>query len=223
MKKSISIRVFFGLMIVVLGGILLLQSLGLINHSIWSVYWSTFWAAAFILAGLSVLFSSRPSWVWGSCLIAIGTAIPLSLLGFVDGNFWKIFWSIVLIAVGLSVALKPQLSRIKKRGTSEDSEKIAIFYGEESRVKGDYNGGSVTAIFGGVELDLRQAKVEDGAVIDVFTFCGGIEMNVPDDVIVQNEVRGILGGSEDKSVSKPSAKKKLCIRGECILGGLEIK
>ena len=90
-------------------------------------------------------------------------------------------------------------------------------------MKGDYTGGSVTAIFGGVELDLRQAKIKDGAVIDVFTFCGGVNINMPDDVIVKNGVHGILGGSEDKTAPKPSAKKTIHLRGECILGGLEVK
>ena len=78
-------------------------------------------------------------------------------------------------------------------------------------------------MFGGVELDSRQANIKDGAIIDVFTFCGGININLPDDVIVKNEVRGVLGGSDDKTVPKPSAKKTIYLRGECVLGGLEIK
>lgn len=90
-------------------------------------------------------------------------------------------------------------------------------------MKGDYAGGSATAIFGGVELDLRQAKIKDGAVIDIFTLCGGVSLSLPDDVIVKNEVRGILGGSEDKTMPKSSAKKTIILRGECVLGGLEIK
>ena len=90
-------------------------------------------------------------------------------------------------------------------------------------MKGNYEGGALTAIFGGVELDLRQAKIKDGSVISVFTFCGGITIMMPDDVVVKNEVRGVFGGSEDKSIAKSSAKKEVYIQGECILGGLEIK
>ena len=72
-------------------------------------------------------------------------------------------------------------------------------------------------------MDLRQAKIKDGAVIDIFTLCGGVSLSLPDDVIVKNEVRGILGGSEDKTMPKSSAKKTIILRGECVLGGLEIK
>lgn len=48
-------------------------------------------------------------------------------------------------------------------------------------------------------------------------------MALPDDVIVKNEVRGFLGGTDDKTLPKDSAKKTLYLKGECILGGLEIK
>ena len=68
-------------------------------------------------------------------------------------------------------------------------------------------------IFGGIELDLRQAKVKDGAVIDIFTFCGGIDITTPSDVIIQNEVRGFLGGSERQNCSRyESEEKNHCAR-----------
>ena len=159
--------------------------------------------------------------------MAAGVSIGLNAYGIIDVSIWKLFWPVVLIAVGLMVVFSIGSGNRKKyeksASDSSGNEKIAIFYGEESRVKGDYPGGSATAIFGGVELDLRQAKIKDGAVIDIFTFCGGVSISLPDDVIVKNEVRGILGGSEDKTVSKSSAKKTIYLRGECVLGGLEVK
>ena len=156
--------------------------------------------------------------------MTIGVSIGLGAYGVINISVWKIFWPVMLITIGLTVSVgSGGRKRSKKSADDSGNEKIAIFYGEESRVKGDYTGGSVTAIFGGVELDLRQAKIKDGAVIDVFTFCGGVNINMPDDVIVKNEVHGILGGSEDKTVSKSSAKKTIYLRGECVLGGLEVK
>ena len=147
--------------------------------------------------------------------------------GVIDVSIWKLFWPVVLIAVGLmmvfSIGSGGRKRAEKLAADGRENEKIAIFYGEESRVRGDYTGGSATAIFGGVELDLRQAKIKDGVVIDVFTFCGGITISLPDDVIVKNEVRGVFGGSDDKTVPKPSAKKTIYLKGECVLGGLEIK
>jgi len=89
---------------------------------------------------------------------------------------------VVLIAVGLMMVFSigsANRKRAEESGT-DDNEKVAIFYGEQSRVRGDYTGGSATAIFGGVDLDLRQANIKDGAIIDVFTFCGGINISLPE-------------------------------------------
>ncbi len=227
MKKNFLVRAFFGVTIAALGGVLLLRNLEIIKFDSWHVFWGTVWAAGLILAGLMTIFSSRRASlrVWGLLLMTIGVSIGLGAYGVINISVWKIFWPVMLIAIGLMVGVGSGGRKRSKKSPADVSgnEKIAIFYGEESRVKGDYTGGSATAIFGGVDLDLRQAKIKDGAVIDVFTFCGGVNINMPDDVIVKNEVHGILGGSEDKTVSKSSAKKTIYLRGECVLGGLEVK
>ena len=227
MKKNFLVRAFFGVTIAAFGGILLLQNLEIINFDSWHVFWGTFWAAGMVLAGLLTLLSSRSPAprVWGLLLMTIGVSIGLGAYGVINISAWKIFWPVMLIAIGLMVSVGSGGRKRSKKSVADDgsNEKVAIFYGEESRVKGDYAGGSATAIFGGVELDLRQAKIKDGAVVDIFTLCGGVSLSLPDDVIVKNEVRGILGGSEDKTVSKSSAKKTIYLRGECVLGGLEVK
>ncbi len=227
MKKNFLVRAFFGVTIVALGGVLLLRNLEIIKFDSWNVFWGTVWAAGLVLAGLVTIVSSRKllTRAWGLLLMAAGVSIGLNAYGIIDVSIWKLFWPVVLIAVGLMMVFSigsANRKRAEKSGT-DDNEKVAIFYGEQSRVRGDYTGGSATAIFGGVDLDLRQANIKDGAIIDVFTFCGGININLPDDVIVKNEVRGVLGGSDDKTMSKPSAKKTIYLKGECVLGGLEIK
>ena len=227
MKKNFLVRAFFGVTIVALGGVLLLRNLEIIKFDNWSVFWGTVWAAGLVLAGLVTIVSSRKllTRAWGLLLMATGASIGLNAYGVIDVSIWKLFWPVVLIAVGLMMVFSigsANRKRAEELGTN-DNEKVAIFYGEESRVRGDYNGGSLTAVFGGVDLDLRQAKIKDGTVIDVFTFCGGINISLPDDVIVENEVRGVLGGSDDKTVPRPSAKKTIYLKGECVLGGLEIK
>ena len=227
MKKNFLVRAFFGVTIVALGGILLLRNLEIIKFDSWNVFWGTVWAAGLVLAGLVTIVSSRKllTRAWGLLLMAAGVSIGLNAYGVIDVSIWKLFWPVILIAVGLMMVFSigsANRKRAEESGT-DDNEKVAIFYGEQSRVRGDYTGGSLTAVFGGVDLDLRQANIKDGAIIDVFTFCGGININLPDDVIVKNEVRGVLGGSDDKTMSKPSAKKTIYLKGECVLGGLEIK
>ncbi len=228
MKKSSLIRAFLSIVVVALGGVLLLKNLEVINIS-WDIFWGTVWAAGFVLSGLVNIFNYRnkTSWIWGLLLVAIGVLIGLNSYGIVDVSIWKVFWPVVLIVAGLSMMFNTSPKGIKRsKKLDKDNagnEKIACFWGEEDAVKGDYTGGSLVAIFGGVDLDLRQAKIKDGSVIEIFTFCGGVNITLPDDVIIENEVRGFLGGTDDKTLPKDSAKKTLHLKGECILGGLEIK
>lgn len=228
MKKSSLIRAFLSIVVVALGGVLLLKNLEVINIS-WDIFWGTVWAAGFVLSGLVNIFNYRnkTAWIWGLLLVAIGVLIGFNSYGIVDVSIWKIFWPVVLIAAGLAMMFNTSPKGVKRsKKLDKDnagSEKIACFWGEEDAVKGDYTGGSLVAIFGGVDLDLRQAKIKDGSVIEIFTFCGGVNITLPDDVIIENEVRGFLGGTDDKTLPKDSAKKTLHLKGECILGGLEIK
>lgn len=228
MKKSSLIRAFLSIVVVALGGVLLLKNLEIINIS-WDIFWGTVWAAGFVLSGLVNIFNYRnkTAWIWGLLLVAIGVLIGLNSYGIVDVSIWKVFWPVVLIAAGLAMMFNTSPKSVKRsKKLDKDgagNEKIACFWGEEDAVKGDYTGGSLVAIFGGVDLDLRQAKIKDGSVIEIFTFCGGVNITLPDDVIIENEVRGFLGGTDDKTLPKDSAKKTLHLKGECILGGLEIK
>jgi predicted membrane protein len=76
---------------------------------------------------------------------------------------------------------------------------------------------------GGVELDLRGATAAPGgAVIDVFVMWGGIEIWVPPDWAVSNEVMVLMGGADDKSTGAQDARSRLTVRGFCVMGGIEI-
>lgn len=221
MKKDRLVRVAIGLVVIALGVILLLQNLGIISKDMWHVYWSALLGLAFIGSGLLAMFGNRRLWIAGVPLIMVGVGFMLKAFHVTNINVWDLFWPIVLIAMGLYSLT--YVKRSRKTSESERSEKVAIFYGDNSQVQGAYDGGSLTAIFGGVDLDLKDAAIKDGSVIEVTVFCGGVSITVPDDVIVVNDVRGILGDSDNQATPKTSAKKKLYVRGDCVMGGFEIK
>ena len=99
----------------------------------------------------------------------------------------------------------------------------AVQSGQSEKVEGEYTGGTISSVFGGVDLDLRQSDIQDGAVIELFVLFGGVDIIVPNDVAIKNEVTAILGGVDDKTIPGAKAKKTLYIRGECFFGGIELK
>ena len=220
MKNNTILRIGAGAAFVALGGILLSESFGVQFH-----YWREFWyglcAFGFIMVG--VLTLRNRNWLWGALWVAVGLTIGANAFLHNNVNIWRIFLPLVLIAIGLTIIfnLSQRQRRIAKQ--SSDDNMVASFSGNTRKIKGEFTGNSLSAAFGQVDLDLRQAKIEDGAVIDIFVVCGGINIIFPDNVIVKTQVNSIFSGVEDKTNAAKSAKKTVYIRGDCVLGGLEIK
>ena len=86
----------------------------------------------------------------------------------------------------------------------------------------ELRGGYMTAMMGGIELDLRPCKAgASPMVIDVFVLWGGIELKVPADWTVDVQVVPIMGGFENKAAGSESGPR-LVVRGHAIMGGLGI-
>jgi hypothetical protein len=109
--------------------------------------------------------------------------------------------------------------------TDQVVNEFAIWAGKQRRnASPAFRKGELTAIMGGVELDLRAATTATGeAVIDVFVMWGGVEIWVPPEWAVSNQVSLLMGGAEDKSTGTQNARHRLIVRGFVIMGGLEIK
>jgi predicted membrane protein len=92
-------------------------------------------------------------------------------------------------------------------------------------VSQDFRGGSLFAMMGGCELDLRQASIRSGqAVLDAVAMWGGIEIKVPQDWTVALHGTPILGSFDDKTVHVGGdGSKVLVVKGAAIMGGVEVK
>jgi predicted membrane protein len=91
--------------------------------------------------------------------------------------------------------------------------------------KSVFRGADTTAFMGGCELDLRDALMGAGelAVVDVFVIMGGVNIFVPPNWTVSQEVVPLLGGVHDKTRSVPSnPAQHLLVRGTVVMGGVEI-
>lgn len=114
-------------------------------------------------------------------------------------------------------------------GTSySDSVSIdSIFSGINKRMlTKNFQGGKLTAAFGGIDLDLTQSDFSGVVTLQVDVIFGGIKLVVPPHWDVRVEVTNIAAGVEDKRVYRQSevdSDKVMVIRGTVFFGGLEIK
>jgi hypothetical protein len=106
---------------------------------------------------------------------------------------------------------------------------LVVFSGRDRRIVGPgFMGGSVTAIFGGYALDLRQAELASGTVeLQATAAFGGVEIRVPESWNVQAEGAALLGAIENKTQPPPAEStgpaRRLIVRGTALFGGVEIK
>ena len=107
----------------------------------------------------------------------------------------------------------------------------AILGGVKRRIDSqEFEGGHVTAVMGGVELDLSRAGTKlPEVVIEANALLGGVELRVPADWDVVVRGMGILGGYEDATrppVNMGAAgapRPRLIVTGQALLGGVTVQ
>ncbi|HEU4915514.1 MAG TPA: DUF5668 domain-containing protein [Acidimicrobiia bacterium] len=212
-------RLFFGLLVVAVGVILLLDNAGTVDA--WDIF-STWWPAVVILAGVLTFASNPRHWPVALIITAVGTAFLLSNLGVVDVGRFII--PAAIIGVGLLVLLGRGMGSRTEAGDRVNS--FNVFSGSElaSHSK-QFQGGSISAIFGGAEVDLRDAVPAADAQLDVFTAFGGVELKVPEGWQVAVKGLPLFGGIDNATVNDTVAADapRLAVSATVLFGGLEIK
>jgi predicted membrane protein len=220
-----------GAVILAVGLIFLLDSLGYVRARLFF----QFWPLILIFIGAAKI-ARHDSRVWGVLLLLFGVFLQLSELGI--GHFtWGQFWPLLLICAGVmamwsAIQARRKMDKVPSEGSDPRNtlDESAIFGGVEKRLNSrDFRGGRLQAIFGGIELDLRDADIaENEAVIYANAIFGGIEMRVPVTWYVAARGQGVFGGFSDSTRYAPpadpeKAKKTLVVLGTSLFGGVEIR
>jgi predicted membrane protein len=229
--SPVSGHALFGVLVIVVGLIFLLNNLGIVDAR----YILSLWPVLFILLGIWRILRSRSSssWIVGLLFIFFGSILTLHRLDVVYFS-WHRWWPVILIIVGIAVVSRAWsgfrqgsiLGGAVNDNNSDQTVNIVGFMGGSKirNISQNFQGGDISAIMGGVELDLRQAVITREAVIDILSFWGGIDIKVPREWDVVNKSAPILGGIGDKTLhpDDPNAPR-LIIRGYTIMGGADIK
>lgn len=233
-EKKVSLPHFAaGAIFIVLGALFLLKNLDIIDVSI-SRYLFSF-PSLLIFIGLVSLVNAR-SKILGLVLVLIGLLWHFArATGTFD--FGDFIVPLALVGLGFYLILKQRTAAKiideSIHGTKNISrdrvEDIAIFGGGNKIIVSDnFQGGTLTSIFGGSEIDLTRCELALGDnVIDILAIFGGSTLIVPSNWNVIVEVLPIFGGYSRKTkndINNPSDKNKtLIVKGLVIFGGGEIK
>ena len=220
-----------GLLFIAAGLLLLLQNFNLLPFAIPTYIFS--WKMLLIV--LAFFMALSHNWTSALILFCIGFYFLIPDFFGIHTITLAQLWPAVLIIIGILI-----VSNLRKK----DKKKIPInlgkynegfidttilFGGDSKKISSyDFKGGQISIICGGLELDLTNCTLsKEETLITVNVLFGGLEITVPREWNVRSEVIPIMGGIDDELHSKkdhyidPAAE--LIIRGNVIMGGLEIK
>ena len=220
-------NILWGLVFIVVGVIFGLNALNITDINIFFDGW---WTLFIIVPCFIGLFKDEDK---SSNLIGLVIGICL-LLGCIDiiefTLIWKLMVPAILVMIGLSFIFKDTLNskikkEIKKLNKTETKEYCSCFSGQTIDFNNEeFTGCSISAVFGGVKCDLKNAIIKNDVVINATSIFGGITIYVPVGVNVKISSTSIFGGVSDERKNKTKdSEHTIYVNTTAMFGGVEIK
>ncbi|MCT4543840.1 MAG: cell wall-active antibiotics response protein [Vallitalea sp.] len=224
MKK----RNLFGIFVIAIGVIILLDRLGII---VTDDILSTYWPVGLIAIGLINITDKHSSKTFAVILLLVGVVFQLKELNvtvFNNIDITEFIFPVIIIIIGAWLLIPKTSKNLRKNTISTSSiDNMSMFSGSDIiNDSENFKGGHLTAAFGGIDVDLRNANISSNepAIIDSFVAFGGIEIKVPIDWKVQVKGIPLFGGWSNKTDRNIiNADKVLIVKCFVLFGGLEIK
>jgi Domain of unknown function (DUF5668) len=188
------------------------------------------WPVLLIVIGLVQLLNRHASKAGPVVLIVVGSVATLRRLDFIDLKVSDLI-PIGIAVLGAKLIWDAVMRRNRRADPVDDPDAeihaFAMMAGvRRQSTAREFRGGDANAIMGGVELDLRNAQMNDGqeAILDAFALWGGVEIYVPPHWRVVGNVLPLMGAFIDKtSPASGTTGPVLQIRGTVVMGGIEVK
>ena len=195
------------------------------------------WPALLIFVGFLFLFKrgSRMFGLWVMLFFGLWLCNNMDLI---QVNTWQSAVIVTLICVGLSIiggvfGLKshyvPTIHNHRRDSYSSTAspgflDASAVFGERNVNFNGqEFSGANVSAVFGSVTLDLRQATVPADCSIEIDTVFGGVEILIPPGVKIAVNGTPIFGGVENNAPVPVESAVTITINANAVFGGIEIK
>ena len=223
-------------MLIVIGTLFLLGNM----HILPSLNWFDFWPVILIVIGLMKLLEApqKGGYLGGAILFGLGAVFLTDNLHLLPFPVWDL-WPLALIAVGAALLFEripwsghrvgccsgPRVSVVSGPGALNLA---AVFSGGKRKFDGqEFRGGTISAVFGGFDLDFRKAAIAgDSVVLRVDVVFGGCEIKIPETWDVEMHGAAIFGGFSDETRHPPAGApgtKRFTVKGGAVFGGVVVK
>lgn len=215
----------WGLVLIVLGLVFGLNAMEITNINIFFDGW---WTLFIIVPCFIDLITEREK--TGNIIgLLIGVALLLGCQDILDFEIiGKLIFPTILVIIGISFIFKDTIGKeIKKeidklnKERKNENEYCSTFSNQTINIDEEFKGCELTSVFGGLKLDLTDAKINEDIVINTTSIFGEITINVPSNVKVKVKSTSIFGGVTNKNNEKDG--NVIYINSFCLFGGVEIK
>ena len=163
--------------------------------------------------------------------LAFGILLFLSAQNLIE--WWRmlrLLFPLLLVILGLSILLRPHRSReeaeaVRQAETAYLPELSAIFRTENRRIANPITGGaSLTAAFGTLIIDLRDATIQQDIVVRTTAVFGSIHLLLPSDVILKADHLSLFGSFRDQMPpAEEGGRPVIYLSGTSVFGSTEVR
>lgn len=226
MKKE---KVFWGLFFIMGAVAMVVSKLGLLGGiGIWSILFTVFLVAALIE---SVMHRSASGILFSIAFLCIVYDKPLGITALTP---WTVLGAALLGSIGCSILFDPcKKSRHEHHGFEDfDTETIegdiinltTSFGGSIKYIDSDnLKKANIRCSFGEMKVYFDKALIQDGEAVIAFDVSfGGVEVFVPKEWTIDNQITTTLGGIEEKNRNNSTGTPVLHLVGKCSWAGISI-
>ena len=191
-----------------------------------------FWDVPVLFPGWWTLFLIVPSFIGmirdglrpvNSVFFVCGVLLLLEQTGVLaQGTLGKLLVPAIFFVLGLSILCRSLFAGAKRHYSGTQGYSATFAGNVVMPTDMPFQGCEADAVFGGLDLDLRSAVIEDGAVIEATAIFGGIDIKVPEGVNVKLRRTEVFGGAKSRVPSRKEGPV-LYVNALCMFGGVEIK
>ena len=189
-------RVFVGSVLVAIGVVFVLEASDVLDAGETLGSW---WPASIVGLGLFNALDRRRVTSGSAVLVLVGAVLLAITTDVFGADTWSLAWPIALIGAGVWLVLGWGRRSVRRVPNIDTVDGLAVLSASRVGTRSEqFRHASLTAVLGGVTLDLSEATpAATGAVVDATAVLGSITVLVPRGWLV--EVRGIpvLGGWDD--------------------------
>ena len=224
MKRINSI--VWGLALLAVSAVLILNAFEITSIEIFFDGW---WTLFIIVPSLVGLFNGHDKTA-NIIGLLIGTFLLLACQNIIDFDIiWKLIAPVIIAVIGIKMIFggiginRGFIKSIEAKG-DDIKTASAVFTGQDIVVDNEtFRGTELTAVFGGIKCDLRNAIFEGDTVINARCIFGGADILLPDNVNIKVNSNSFFGGIDNKKHQNSNDNQyTVYLNGTCIFGGVDV-